>query len=288
MSIVKILVPVSGSARDEVALATAFLAAKLFAAHVETLFVHPDPREAIPYSEVPLSPQIVQDIVDNAAELRKRASTAARREFQSAAAALDVKVTDGPARLGGASASYREVVGHLGPVAANAAILSDLVVFPPVTGLDNTDVHDAFVRVLTKVGRPVLLSAEKKPEHIGRRVAVGWDGRSAAANALVSSLPVLEKAEMVELLSIGQQATKDHSINEAYEYLTLHEIRCSERVMERGVRPVAVELLETAARSGCDLLIVGGYGHSRLVESIFGGVTDSIVSHPLLPILMVH
>jgi nucleotide-binding universal stress UspA family protein len=288
MSIVKILVPVTGSARDAVALGNAFQIAKPFAAHVEALFVHRDLREAIPYTEVPLSPQIVQDIVDAAEALRKNASESARASFSAAASEAGVKVMDVPARIGTATASYREAVGHLAQVTADASVLSDLVVFPPVNGADNSGVHDAFVRVLTKVGRPVLLSAQKKPEHIGRRVAIGWDGRSAAAKALAAALPILEKAEAAELVSIGSSPADAGSMEDARNFLALHEIRCSERVIARGTRPIADTLLDAACGSGFDLLVVGGYGHSRLVESIFGGVTESIVSHPHLPILMVH
>ena len=53
-------------------------------------------------------------------------------------------------------------------------------------------------------------------------------------------------------------------------------------------RPVSDMLVDAATGSGYDLLVVGGYGHSRLMESIFGGVTEGIVSHAELPILMVH
>jgi nucleotide-binding universal stress UspA family protein len=288
MSIVKILVPVTGGAGDIVALATAFQTAKPFVAHVEALFVHRDPREAIPYSEVPLSPQIVQDIVDGAEELRKKASQAAREAVSAAAAECGVKFTGAPLWIEAASVTYREMTGHLDQAVADAALLSDLVVFPPVTGGDSHEVHDAFVRVLTKVGRPVLLSATAKPDHVGRRVAIGWDGRSAAAKALVAALPILEKAEAVELLSVSPLAPNDRCIEDARSYLALHEIRCSELVVERGKRFIADVLLDAATGGGFDLLVVGGYGHSRLAESIFGGVTESIVSHPVIPILMVH
>ncbi len=81
MTIAKIVVPVTGSKRDEAALATAFLAAKLFGAHVEALFVHRDPREAIGYSELTLRPEIVQNLVDTAELLAKEAGQAASRTF---------------------------------------------------------------------------------------------------------------------------------------------------------------------------------------------------------------
>jgi nucleotide-binding universal stress UspA family protein len=288
MSIVKILVPVTGAERDYVALATAFQTARSFNAHVETLFVHRDPREAAAYSGMTLRPEIVQNLVDAEEEAQKIASQTAQRSFAAAAAEYEVKIVDVPSRLGAATASYREVTGHLSRVVSDAAILCDIVVFPPVLGADRSDVHDAFVRVLTKVGRPVLLSPERKPEHIGRRVAIGWDGRSAAAKALVGALPILEKAAAVELLSVGPSSADARSVEDARDFLAFHEIRCSERVIARGMRPVADTLLDAASTGGFDLLVVGGYGHNRIAESIFGGVTEDIVSHPVIPILMVH
>lgn len=288
MSIVKILVPVAGSKRDGIALATAFQAAKPFAAHVEVLFVHADPREAIPYSEMPLTPDIVQSLVDSAEEMARAASKSARTSLATVAAEQGVAIVVGPQKAQTATASYREVVGHLPGCLWDAAMLSDVVVFPPIADSDVPEIHDAFIRILTGIQRPVLLSPELKPGHIGRNVAVGWDGRGAAAHALVSALPFLEKAQTVDILSVRHAPSKDHGIDDCRGYLTLHGIDCAERNIEPGGRPIAEVLVDTAINCDCDLLVVGGYGHSRMRESIFGGVTASIVSHPRLPILMVH
>lgn len=288
MSIVKILAPVTGAKRDEITLATAFQAAKPFAAHVEVLFVHRDPREAIPYSEIPLPPDVLQDIVDGAEEVRKQAAKAARQSFSEAISHFEVTVLEMPALLNTTTASYRETTGHLATILANASVLSDLVVIPPLPQEGDGEVHDALVRVLTKVGRPALLCASGKPAQLGKKVAIGWDGRDAAAKALTAAIPILEKAETVELISIGNVRHGNSSLAEAREYLALHDIRCAERVVEPGPHSVADALLDAVRSSGGDLLVVGGYGHSRLVESIFGGVTESIMSHPTLPILMVH
>jgi nucleotide-binding universal stress UspA family protein len=267
---------------------TAFQAAKPFSAHVEVLFVHRDPREAIPYSEMPLPPDVIQDIVDGAEEVRKQAANAARQVFSEISTKFGATLLETPAPLNVTTASYRETTGHLGSVLTNAAILSDLVVIPPLSGEGDSEIHDALVRVLTKVSRPALLCANAAPERFAGKVAIGWDGRDAAAKALVAAVPVLEKAESVELTTVGEIRPSDTSLSEARKYLALHDIRCSERVIPRGSHSIADTLVDAARNSGCDLLVVGGYGHSRLVESIFGGVTDSIVSHPQLPILMVH
>jgi len=288
MSIVKILAPVTGVKGDQITLATAFEAAKRFAAHVEVLFVCRDPREAVPHSEMPLPPGIVQEIVDCAEEQRKKASEIARKHLHAAATEFGVTVVESPAPLNMVTASYREAIGNLANVVAEAAMFCDLVVIQPVVKGYNGDNHDALVRVLIKAGRPVLLCAGKKPAQFGRNVALGWNGRDAAAQALVTAAPILENAEAIELISVGELPSGNGRLSEAREYLTLHNIRCAERVVQRGSHSTADALLDTASGDGCDLLVVGGYGHSRLMESVFGGVTEDIISHPTLPVLMVH
>jgi len=78
MSIAKILVPLSGSQKDQVSLETAFALAKRVHAFVDAVFVHPDVREAMPMSDMPISPEIMQSIIDAADAAKKAAANAAR------------------------------------------------------------------------------------------------------------------------------------------------------------------------------------------------------------------
>jgi nucleotide-binding universal stress UspA family protein len=160
-------------------------------------------------------------------------------------------------------------------------------VFPPIRETDDPQVQEAFVRTLTKLERPVLLSAERSPVEIGRRVAVGWDGSIACAHALTAALPYLEKAEAIDILSVQNGAPHGNGA-EAAAYLSLRGIASTHRVLSRGEVSTAETLLDTAANDGFDMLVAGGYGHSRLMESIFGGVTEHIVSHPKIPVFMMH
>jgi len=288
MSFVKILVPVSGTARDRHALATAFAAAQPFHAHVVALFVHADPREAIPYGELSLSPDIMQDLIDTAIDLKKAACKAARSTLAGMAADAGIRIIGSPQKGDAVTVSYEELTGHLPRALDRAARLCDLVVFPPIRETDDPEIQDGFIRTLTKLEHPVLLSCEKSPERIGQRVAVGWDGGIASSHALIAALPYLETAESVEVLSVQDGPHQGGSIDDVAAYLALHGVSCSRRLLARGDRNVAEVLLETAADEGFDLLVAGGYGHSRLMETIFGGVTEHIVSHPKIPVFMVH
>ncbi len=288
MSFVKILVPVSGAARDRYALATAFAAAEPFKAHVVALFVHADPRESVPYGELPLSPDIIQDLIDTAADLEKAASKAARSTLATLAADAGIKIVAAPLKSDMVTVSYEEVIGHLPRALDRAARLCDLVVFPPIRETDDPEIQDGFIRALTKLEHPVLLSAEKAPEHLGRKVAVAWDGSVACAHALMSALPYLKKAEKIEILSVQDTPGPVRGMKEVEVYLELHGLVCTQRVLQRGERDVAEVLIEAASTGGFDMLVAGGYGHSRLMETIFGGVTNHIVSHPKIPVFMMH
>jgi nucleotide-binding universal stress UspA family protein len=288
MSISKILVPVTGTKRDSAALRMAFAAARPFNAHVVALFVHPDARETIPYVGVPLSPQVIQNLVDSATEIAKAASKSARATLAAVADEARVRILAGPERGDSVTASYLERTGLFVNRLEEAAILSDLIVFPPIGHGDNPDVHDGFTRLLTKSGRPVLLSPDTPPAAIGRRIAVGWDGGMAAAHALTAALPYLKKADAVHVVSIRRAQQPSGDLDAVQAYLALHGVAAAPDMLDAGSRGTSEVLLEHALRGSYDLLVIGGYGHSRVLETIVGGVTQRIASQPGLPVFMMH
>ncbi|GAA0554799.1 nucleotide-binding universal stress UspA family protein [Rhizomicrobium palustre] len=287
MSFRKILVPVSGVNRDRFALGTALAAAKPFSAHVEALFVHADPRECVPYGELPLSPDIVQDLIDTAADLEKASSKSARSNVAAMADESSVRIVAAPQRGEGVTISYLELREHLPRALDKAARLCDLVVFPPIRETDDAEVQDAFIRTLMKVGRPVLLSPEHCPATVGQAVIIGWDGSVASAHALTAALPYLKQAGRVEILTVQSGAIPGNG-SDVVAYLALHGVEAKTRSLSRGGALTAEVLLDVAAHEGFDLLVAGGYGHSQMAEAIFGGVTEHIVSHPRIPVFMMH
>jgi nucleotide-binding universal stress UspA family protein len=288
MGIAKILVPTTGSKRDETAIRTAFAAARPFNAHVQVLFVHADPRETIPYLGAPLSPDLLQDLVEGATEIAKAASKSARGALAVAAGDAKVRIIAAPERGDEVTASYSELTGYLPNVLADAVLLSDLVVFPPVGHGDNPEVHEGLVRMLTKSGKPILLSPEIVPVALGRKIAVGWDGGPAAAHALCAAIPYLKRAQSVQIFSFGRIHRTQADADAAKSYIALHGIEANLNIFDEAQRPVGDLLVSAAADCGCDLLVIGGYGHSRLLEAMFGGATQRIVSQPKLPVFMMH
>lgn len=288
MAFMKILVPVTGTDTDVIALASAFAAARPFNGHVQALFVYPDPREAVPFVGMPVAPEVVQQIIDNAEAVAQLARKAARSNLEAAAKDADVVLLAAPAAKPAVTCSFREVQGSFLSRIAEAARLCDLVVFGPSTIEGGPDVSGAFIETLTESERPVLLAPHRPVTDLSGKAAVGWDGSSAAAHALSAALPILERASAVELYSVQPPPLQAGSLEEAIEYLALHGIAATARVIDpAGAVPGAV-LLSEAARGGANLLVLGGYGHSRLLETLFGGTTVHVTAHATLPLFMVH
>ena len=287
MTIAKIIAPVTGSARDSLVLATAFAAAKPFNAHVIALFVHPDPWLAVPYTGVPLSATVTQTLIDDAAMLAEKAGKRARLTFHQQAEVAGVKVLGKPAHVAAVSASFREAQGFFPHLVASAAQLADLVVFGPVSPQAGSDINEAFVGTLTKMDRPVLI-ADDVPGRMLCNVSIAWDGSIAAAHAVTAALPFLKHAERIDILTVHSLSGDVHDMREVSEYLALHGLACTEHKIRSQGESIAHDIMEHAQQRNSDLLVMGGYGHSHLRETLFGGVTSDVRWHPVVPTLMMH
>jgi nucleotide-binding universal stress UspA family protein len=289
MSVAKILVPLTGSPEDSVALATAFAAAKPFHPHVSALFVHADPREvaSLVYSGATVSPEIIQNIVDDQQKLTKQAEGSARSALQAAARDAGAEVVAEPARLKGLSCSLQVRLGFIPHVISEAALLSDLVILRTPQGDNRSTFAAAIVETLTQANRPVVLPGRDACPTFAQRVAIGWDGSNAAAHAAIAALSYLEWARSVEILTVrtrhkgaGGVALKD--------YLRLHGIESSLREVALDQAHAGDCLVEAAVQWGADLLVMGGYGHSHLREAFLGGVTLDVVNRHSLPVFLMH
>jgi nucleotide-binding universal stress UspA family protein len=291
MAYAKILVPVTGAKNDALALETAFAAAAPFEAHVEAFFAHPDPREVVSYvySGVPVAPALIQSIIDGQTKLADDAQSVARSALMATAKDAGAAFLASPARNAGLSCSFRARYGFVPHLIADAARLADLVVFKPSAGEERNVIASAMLETLVRANRPVLLPAQERPASLARSIAIGWDGRDAAAHAITAAIPFLKLAARIEILTVQ---TVDNlgaeSIGALTEYLDLHGIIASHRNVSQKNQSVSACLTESATAAGADLLVMGGYGHSHLRETFLGGVTMDVVSHHALPVFLMH
>ncbi len=180
--------------------------------------------------------------------------------------------------------------GHLGDAPAHysrAARTYDHTFFVPLPG--DASQRDIVEAVLFGSGGPVwVFPAEEATAHL-RTIAIAWDGGRAAARAVRDALPILRQAGDVTILSISDDKPIDGASVEALrDFLVAHGVPAVSVSIERGQQPVGDALQDAALDCGAGLLVMGGYGHSRLRQFALGGATRSVLGGAALPILLSH
>ncbi len=141
-------------------------------------------------------------------------------------------------------------------------------------------------------GRPLIIVPGTQREALKlEKVVCCWDGSRTAARAINDALPFLKKASAVEILIVENEKTaKEHALrgNEISRHLARHDIKVGVKTISAADMDVANAILSHVAGSPTSLLVMGGYGHSRLREFVFGGVTREMLSAMTVPVFMSH
>ena len=281
MSVKKILVPLAGRPSDNEVLGTALSMAGAFSAQIVALFARPDPTEALPYLGDGVSGQVIEDLLQAAREGADEASARVRQMLTDAAAKAGFPLVGKGAEPPLPSVRFLDVTGRRDEVVAAHSRLSDLIVFgESATGIAGGTALEA--------GRPVLIAPKATHAPVGGAVAIAWDESAEAARAVTAAIPFLEKARKVTILCVGSKELDPGPGSTLADYLALHGVVADVHLVDAQGRAAGEVLLETAEKSKTDLLVMGGYSHSRLLEFIIGGVTQHIRSHATIPVLMAH
>jgi nucleotide-binding universal stress UspA family protein len=140
-------------------------------------------------------------------------------------------------------------------------------------------------------GRPVLMVPYVQQDALKlERVMVCWDGSRNAARAVADSMPFLSRAKAVEVVVVSGEKGKSREIPGAdiAHHLARHGLKVELREIAAGDLDIANTILSHAADAGSDLIVMGGYGHSRLREFVLGGVTRGLLASMTVPTLMSH
>ncbi len=141
--------------------------------------------------------------------------------------------------------------------------------------------------------RPVLvLPYANAAETLGTRVLVAWDDSHAAARAVADALPLLRRAQSVQVMLFNRSAPEDEGglssdLSSLAEWLARHRVAARTQV-ETTTIEVGEALLSRAADLGADLIVMGAFGHARWRERILGGTTRDVLGSMTVPVLMSH
>ncbi len=198
------------------------------------------------------------------------------------------------AKRAGLSAESRVISASMSSAADQFARIGrrfDLVVVgqaDPDEGIQDEVVDET---ALFESGRPVVFVPFVQKGGVKLdRVMVCWDGGRAATRAIADSLPLLRKAKQVEIVMIASKSAKGDEVAGADlgQHLARHGLKVDVKRITSPDIDVASTILSYAADSSADMIVMGGYGHSRLREFILGGATRGILESMTVPVLMSH
>ncbi|MBI5129461.1 MAG: universal stress protein [Rhodopseudomonas palustris] len=145
--------------------------------------------------------------------------------------------------------------------------------------------------ILFNSGKPLLMVPyiQTEPMHLDRML-ICWDGGRQAARAVHDAMPFLRRAKTIDVLAVNEDEEEvgQASTDALLAHLLRHDLAATAHRFTSPPTNIHNTILSLAADIGADMLVMGGYGHSRLREFILGGVTRGIFKSLTLPALISH
>jgi nucleotide-binding universal stress UspA family protein len=145
--------------------------------------------------------------------------------------------------------------------------------------------------VLFESGRPVIFVPYIQTGGVNLdRIMVCWDGSRTASRAVADAMPFLKKAKQVEIVIVSNKPAKADELPgvDLGQHLARHGLKVDIKRITSPDNDVPSTILSHAADSSADMIVMGGYGHSRLREFVLGGATRGLLESMTVPVLMSH
>ena len=261
----------AGQTRLEAALQ---LSTKFDGAHILGVHALRTPEAILHGSPHGVTGYFPEEIIEQQRNNIKEQAAAVQKNFKEKAEAVQV------------SYEWREHEGREVDIVAFHARFTDLTIISQVKGKFADELEFAG-SLLMESSLPILAVPNRKiPKDITKNILIAWDGSAEASRAVRGALPLLKAAEKVILLSVGLPEEGNISQDDISTHLKRHGIQPENRVIESAF-PEDV-ILKTGKEEEIGLIVAGAWGHSRIREMIFGGVTKSLFSNQEFPVLLSH
>lgn len=286
-----ILVPAGGSESDRTIFDTALLAARSLSAHLDFYHVRVTAGEAAlnaPYAGFAMGAGLSNTLDQLQAEANTRL-IAAHDIVEKFCGRHRIPMLDKPHGRNEVSASWCEEAGESMPLIIRRARHSDLVVIGRKQHRDHLP-DDLLERLLLKIGRPILVSAPHATPAPIKTVMVCWKECAQAAHAVTAAMPLLRCAARVVVVSVAENGDDEAvtAVDGLARQMLWHGIHAHAQCIAPDGRSVANVLMAAAEDCKADLVVMGGYSHSRIREIIFGGCTDVFLRTADRAVLLVH
>jgi nucleotide-binding universal stress UspA family protein len=143
-------------------------------------------------------------------------------------------------------------------------------------------------QALFSSGRPVIVVPRGADTFRAKRIVIAWDGSAKAARALNDALPFLRTAEEVDLVCVMGEKDLSNAVPgaEIAPHLVRHGINATVTELVAKTGDAAETLRNHAKLTRADMIVMGAFVHSRLRQMVLGGVTQSLLKDPPVPLFL--
>jgi nucleotide-binding universal stress UspA family protein len=279
-----ILAPLAEGLDSEALLDATLPLGQKFNSHIRAVFIRPDPDTLRV-----LVPEIAGGAWGAYAELERkfRESVAEqRRRFEDWRARRGLP-TDVAPGYDGCSASWSEQIGDIESIVTKLGRVNDLIVVErPVSAALAT--QSCFDAAVFGTGRPTLVLSGHQQRDITDHVMIAWNGSLEATRATAAAMPFLHRSKRVSIFTSLKYGTDTSDLGDLAEALRWHGIRTPEVVFPDKAESTGPALEAAANKHEATMLVMGAYTHSRLRQTFLGGVTEYLLAHSPIPLLMSH
>jgi nucleotide-binding universal stress UspA family protein len=289
-----IFVPTTGFSNDPAALETALAVARTFGGHLDCVHVHPDPSQIFMQAagyDVGMGTGAAFAVGDIATALQEEDSKRTERSRKTFDAFClrekleQVSVAPCPRAP---TAAWTELMGREIDILTRQARVHDLTVIGHPTQWGGLT-REMMGSMLLGSGRPLLLAPAKAPALLGETIAIAWKDTAESARAITAAMPFIAKARQIVLINIAEHdAATIEAVDALARNLRWHDVQTDIRYLAHPCGSIHDTILTIAKEVSADMLVMGGYSHSRVSELIFGGFTRHVLAGTELPILMAH
>lgn len=284
-----ILVPARGIDTDGGVFASALAVARPFGAHLDFLHIRIDAATfAATIAPEVSSAQVVTDLINKMEEEAEQREQKAKQLFGSFCQREGLALAETPPAPSAPSARWLREIGSESYWLLEYARAADLSIIgrPSDDQIAPSDVQES---VLLNSGRPLLIPPSAPMAALPDTVVIAWKATPEAARAVAAAMPFLSIAKQIVIMTVAEDETalEEEGADRLMANFRWHGFAVSVRRLEPDAHEPAETLL-AAAREQAALLVMGGYGHSRLREWIFGGFTQRLLREAEIPVLMAH
>jgi nucleotide-binding universal stress UspA family protein len=271
----KMFFPIGGGDGLEERLYGAFLIAKYFNIHLEVLQAY---LENVKNFSLVL-PANMQNSID---EVLKNKHQIEKKEFltlvEKVKNDLDIKEDEN------LKIDIRIKEGLRSSIIELYSKICDIVIAAaPPSGITT----ETFETSVLKSGKSVLMFPRIMRKFSLDSIVIGWNNSPESSRVFTSSIELLKMAKKVEIITASEYIKYDHLLNDMLEYLKMHGIKASVKII-KTTRIPGQALLNHAIDGDFDLIVAGAYGHKGLKELMFGGTTRYLLENSKIPVFLSH